>query len=130
MGIFLIMCPINNKEIIFFLMDKFHKCTWDNELGRKKKYYIRVFNFTHNHQQKVLVGGKSIYYLLFWKSGNRKTFHFKCEAFEDNTESYADILASSSWDNLFKEGFVQKLGGAFIVNLHRKMVKDNNMMNT
>lgn len=36
-------------------MDTFHKCTWDNELGRKKKYYTAVFNFTHNHQQKVFI---------------------------------------------------------------------------
>jgi len=29
------------------------------------------------------------------------------------------MLATSSWDNLFSEGFVEKLG-AFILKLHRK----------
>jgi hypothetical protein len=50
------MCPINSKEIIFFVMDKFHKRTWEKELGRKKKYYIEEFNPTHNHQQKAYIG--------------------------------------------------------------------------
>ena len=36
-------------------MDKFHKCTWDKELGRKKKYYIEVFNPTHSHQPKAYI---------------------------------------------------------------------------
>lgn len=37
-------------------MDTFHKCTWDNELGGKKKFYIEEFNPTHNHQQKSYIG--------------------------------------------------------------------------
>ena len=37
-------------------MDKFHKCTWEKELGRKKKYYIEEFNPTHNHQKKAYIG--------------------------------------------------------------------------
>jgi len=43
-GIFLNACPINNKEIKAFVMEKFHKHTWDKELGIKKNYYIEVFN--------------------------------------------------------------------------------------
>ena len=38
-------------------MDKFHKCTWEKELARKKKYYIEEFNPTHDHQQKAYIGG-------------------------------------------------------------------------
>jgi len=34
-------------------------------------------------------------------------------------ESYADMLAAGSWDNLFKEGFVEKTG-AFIVKLNKR----------
>ena len=48
-----------------------------------------------------------------------KHFILECEAFKDNRESYADMLAASSWDNLFSKGFVEKLG-AFILKLHRK----------
>ena len=32
-------------------IDKFHKSTWEKELGRKKKYYIEEFNPNHNHHQ-------------------------------------------------------------------------------
>jgi len=48
-----------------------------------------------------------------------KHFLLECEAFKDNKESYADMLEASSWDNLFSEGFVEKLG-TFILKLHRK----------
>ena len=48
-GICLRMFPTNSKEIKAFFMDNFHKCTWEKELGRKKKYYIEEFNLTHNH---------------------------------------------------------------------------------
>ena len=37
-GICLNACPINNKEIKAFVMEKFHERTWDKELGRRKKY--------------------------------------------------------------------------------------------
>jgi hypothetical protein len=46
-----------------FVMDKFHKYTWQKELGRKKKYYIEEFNPTHNHQQKVYIGAN-----ISWRS--------------------------------------------------------------
>ena len=93
-------------------MDKFHKRTWEQELGRKKKYYIEEFNRTHNHQQKAYIGAniswrskiliiqlrtnshqlscetgrwkrskemweERVYFVLFRKSGNTKTFHFR-----------------------------------------------------
>lgn len=48
-----------------------------------------------------------------------KHFILKCEAFKDDRESYANMLAASSWNNLFNEGLVEKLE-AFIVKLHRK----------
>jgi hypothetical protein len=57
------MCPTNSKEIKTFVMDKFHKRTWEKELGRKKKYYIEEFNPTHNHQQKAYIGAN-----ISWKS--------------------------------------------------------------
>jgi len=49
----------------------------------------------------------------------KKHFILKCEALKDNNENYAGIMASSSWDNLFNEEFVENLG-AVIVKLHRK----------
>ena len=54
-GICLNTCPINSKETKAFVMEKLHKCTWDKELGRKKNYYLEVFNPTHNHQQKAYI---------------------------------------------------------------------------
>lgn len=68
---------------------------------------------------KGSVGGKGMHFLFFRKSGNKKHFILECEAFKDNRESYVDMLSASSWDNLFSEGFVEKLG-AFIMKLHRK----------
>ena len=38
-GICLSMCPTRSKEIKAFVMDKFHKCTWEKELGKKKVLY-------------------------------------------------------------------------------------------
>ena len=49
-------------------------------------------------------------------------FILECEAFKDNKESYVGMLVASYWDNLFSEGFVEKLG-EFTVRLHRKMVE-------
>lgn len=75
------------------------------------------------------VGGKNFGVVYFslpqffrWR---KPPFHFlfcSPEAFKDNRESHADMLAASSWDNLFSEGFVEKLG-EFIVKLHRKRVE-------
>ena len=144
-------------------MDKFHKHIWDKELGRKKKYYIEVFNPTHNCQPKAYIEAniswrakiviaqlmsnshklyceighwkrpKEVWeerVCIFCSSGKveiEKHFVLECEAFKDNRESYADILAASSWDNLFSEGLIEKLG-AFIVRLQRKRAEYINQM--
>ena len=54
-GIRLNMCSINNKKIKAFVINNFHKRTSDKELGRKKNYYIEVFNPTHSHQPKAYI---------------------------------------------------------------------------
>ena len=154
-GICLNVYPINSKEIKTFVMEKFHKRTWDKELERKKNYYIEVFNPTHSHQPKAYIEANISWRAKIliaqlrtnshqlccetgrWKRPKEvweervcifcssrkveteKHFILECEAFKDNRESYADMLAMSFWDNLFSEGFVEKLG-AFIVKLHRK----------
>ena len=59
---------------------------------------------------------------IFCSSGKVETekhFIIECEAFKDSGENYADILAANSWDNLFSEEFVEKMG-AVIVKPHRK----------
>ena len=56
------------------------------------------------------------------KGETEKHFILECEAFKHNRESYADMMANSSWDNLFSKGFVEKLG-AFILKLHIKRAK-------
>ena len=139
-------------------MDKLHEFTWDKELGRKKKYYIEVFNPTHSHQPKAYIEvniswrakiliaqlktnshqlrceighwkrPKEVWkervciFCSFGKVETKKHFIIECEAFKDNMKSYADSLAASSWDNLFSEGFVEKLR-VFIVKPHRKMAE-------
>ena len=40
----------------------------------------------------------------------KKHYILECEAFKDSMENYVGILATSSWDNLFSEEFVEKLG--------------------
>ena len=67
---------------------------------------------------------------IFFSSGKvetRKHFILECEAFKDNMESYVDILAASSWDNLFSKEFVKKLG-VFSVKIHRKRVEYKSKM--
>jgi hypothetical protein len=61
------------------------------------------------------------------KVETKKHFILECEAFKDSRENYAGILAASSWDNLFSEEFVKKLG-AVIVKLHRKMAEYKSQM--
>jgi hypothetical protein len=60
-----------------------------------------------------------------WKQ--KKHFILECEAFKDNRENYAGILAASSWDNLFSEEFVKKLR-VVIVKLHRKIAEYKSQM--
>ena len=135
-------------------MDKFHKCTWEKKLGRKKKYYIEEFNPSHNHQQKAYtsanISGRAKIIIAQLGTNSHETRHWKrpkemweervciffssrkvktekhfiveCEAFKDNRERYADILAASSRDILFCKGFVEKLD-ELIVKLHRKRVE-------
>jgi hypothetical protein len=48
-----------------------------------------------------------------------KYFILECEAFKDSRENYINILTSSSWNDLFSEGTVEKLG-ELIIKLNRK----------
>jgi len=59
-----------------------------------------------------------LYLIFFGKVETQKYFLLECLAFKDNRESYTDMLATSSWDNLFSQGFVEKLK-AFILKLSR-----------
>ena len=63
MGYLLEHVSTNSEKIKTFVMDKFHKLTWEKELGRKMKYYIEEFNPTHNHQQKAYIGAN-----ISWRS--------------------------------------------------------------
>lgn len=63
-----------------------------------------------------------MHFLFLGKVETEKHFIFKCEAFKDNRETYVDMLAASSWDNLFSEGFVEKMR-EFILRLHREKVE-------
>jgi len=55
-----------------------------------------------------------------WKQ--KKHFILECEAFKDSEDNYVNILVASSWDNLFSEGTVVKLG-ELIIKLNMKMME-------
>ena len=58
--------------------------------------------------------------LVKWRQ--KKHFILECEAFKDSRDRYANVLAAKSWDDLFNEGTVEKLG-ALIVKLNRKRIE-------
>ena len=49
-------------------------------------------------------------------------FILECEAFKDNGDKYANVLTDKSWDDLFNEGTVEKLG-ALIIKLNGKRIE-------
>jgi hypothetical protein len=51
-----------------------------------------------------------------------KHFILKCESFKDSMDNYINILIASSWNNLFSEGTVEKLG-ELIIKLNKKRVE-------
>jgi len=55
-NIYLNACPTNSEDLKSYVMEKFHKHIWGNELGRKKKYYAQEFNPTCDLQQKECIG--------------------------------------------------------------------------
>ena len=61
-------------------------------------------------------------FCTFKKVETEKYFILECEASKDSRENYAGILAASSWDNLFSEEIIEKLG-AIIIKLHWKRAK-------
>jgi hypothetical protein len=56
------------------------------------------------------------------KVETKKHFILECEAFKDSRDNYISILTTSSWNNLFNEGIVEKLG-EIIIKLNRKRVE-------
>jgi len=59
---------------------------------------------------------------VFCTSGKVETekhFILECEAFKDSRDNYINILTASSWNDLFSEGIVEKLG-ELIIKLYRK----------
>jgi hypothetical protein len=61
------------------------------------------------------------------KVETEKHFILECEAFKDSRDSYVSILTPSSWNNLFSEGTVEKLG-ELIIKLNRKRVEMHKSM--
>ena len=51
-----------------------------------------------------------------------KHFILECEAFKDNRDNYTNVLADKSWDYLFNEGIVEKLG-ALIIKLNKQKIE-------
>ena len=68
------------------------------------------------------MGKKSVYFRTADKVETEKHFILECEAFKDNRDRYANVLTDKSWDDLFNEGTVEKLG-ALIIKLNRQMIE-------
>ena len=51
-----------------------------------------------------------------------KHFILECESFKDNRDTYTNFLADKSWDDLFNERTVEKLG-VLIIKLNRKRIE-------
>ena len=56
------------------------------------------------------------------KVETEKHFILECEAFKDNRDRYTNVLMDKSWNDLFNEGTVEKLG-ALIVKLNRQRIE-------
>ena len=52
----------------------------------------------------------------------KKHLILECEAFKDNRDRDANVLADKSWDDLFNEGTSEKLG-VLIIKLNRQMIE-------
>ena len=62
---------------------------------------------------------------VFYTSGKVETekhLILECEAFKDSRNNYISILIASSWNNLFSEGTMEKLG-ELIIKLNKKRVE-------
>jgi hypothetical protein len=53
------------------------------------------------------------------KVETEKHFILECEAFKDSRDNYVSILTTNSWNNLFNEGTVEKVG-ELIIKLNMK----------
>jgi len=58
-------------------------------------------------------------FCTFGKVEIEKHFILECEALKDSRDNYVSILTTSSWNNLFNEGTMEKLG-ELIIKLNRK----------
>ena len=71
--------------------------------------------------QKKL-GQKECIFCIAHKVETKKHFILECEAFKDNRDRYANVLVNKSWDDLFNEGTVEKLG-VLIIKLNRQRIE-------
>jgi hypothetical protein len=61
-------------------------------------------------------------FYTFGKVETEKHFILECEAFKDSRDNCISILIASSWNNLFSEGTMEKLG-ELIIKLNIKRVE-------
>ena len=53
---------------------------------------------------------------------SEKHFILECDGFKDIGESYRNMLASASWNCIFRDGIVGRLG-QLIINLNKKRIE-------
>ena len=72
--------------------------------------------------QKTLRQKECVFFtpLVSWRQ--KKHLILECEAFKDNRDKYVNVLVDKSWDDLFNEGTVEKLG-ALIIKLNRQRIE-------
>ena len=73
-------CPNTNVDIRKFVRGKFHNAMWNNNMSRKKAYYIKEFNPTGELGEKVYLGtaikGKARLLVAQLRTGSH---HLRCE---------------------------------------------------
>ena len=72
--------------------------------------------------QKKLGQKKCVFFCIVGKVETEKHLILECEAFKDNRDRYANVLADKYWDDLFNEGTMEKLG-ALIIKLNRQKIE-------
>ena len=87
---------------------------------------LKSFNYKHHTNKKKsngeLHGSPIVFFAPLVRWRQKKHFILECEAFKDNGDKYANVLADKSWDDLFNEGTVEKLG-ALIIKLNRQKIE-------
>ena len=72
--------------------------------------------------QKKLGQKECVFFCTVGKVETEKHFILECGALKDNRDRYANVLVDKSWDDLFDEGTVERMG-VLIIKLKRQRIE-------